>query len=318
MDMLMESLVEWTGISLDACSQALTLPAPEDHLEWALLLSGHKPALKLEDRTQSEVGRWWDAAAANRFSVAVVKRLSGPRPERRNLSSAEGKRRFDVFVAPRKSIVDELADLARKERASGDARSKAIIRSGELLGYPSCCAEFMAGLPRQDDDTVMSAYRQRAAGVVSLPSPLLNIFPPLVSPVTWYPCSLHCSATLEYANRVQTETEILEPAIASLAGLTLVFGRFLFVHLVNAQLQDGWWLYEGVADALSFASEAVVLDSQHIRSFRHQVTNCFAQGSACGIEGDSVRVRLPQNEATGKMLLAPLVVYSHGMGKEVS
>jgi hypothetical protein len=127
-------------------------------------------------------------------------------------------------------------------------------------------------------------------------APLLNIFPPLVSPITWYPCSFHCAASLGQAGLFAAEMQMLDRGLTAsldhLGGLTLVFERFLFVHLHGAASRAGWVEYNSVSDALSWTRDALFVESARLKVFRRNVTHYLAGAQRLRLHGETIELQL--------------------------
>ncbi len=310
-----EHWVEWeTPLSLRRPVSDWEALVRRPNVELELFLARGKPAVKLEDRDEIAVQRLRKLAATRGCAMEAVERDSGPTPEARDLDSRAGSRRFQVFLSWDHGHLPLLVELERRERRGGSQRGRAILRSGELLGYPACCSHFFAELQRQDDRAVLDAYR-RVAPAHQASDPWLNLFPPLASPVIWFPCSFSCAASLEAARRAVAAL----PGLAGpggrihqlLAGVTLVFQRFLFVHLHDARTQGPVVRYDGVSDALSWTTEPLLRKSPVLRRFREQVTAPFAQADALELDLDArtVTLRVEEGQRRGFLLHAPLQVH---------
>ncbi len=144
-----------------------------------------------------------------------------------------------LYVARNAEVAREALSLEDRELAGGDpeARRRAIHRIGHLLGYPDCCAEAFAALPRQDDAFVMDRLLAPEPPA-SLPW-LLDFLPPLVGPVIHYPCRLDCPECLQRATRLVDAWETDVPGTRErlrkdLSGPVLAAGRLDFLVLVGA------------------------------------------------------------------------------------
>jgi len=252
-----------------------------------LLLAGARPAAKLEVLTPARARAYARLAAGHGLAAVSVDAQGEPSPESRGFSAEEGAGSQALFLARDERVLEELVGAERRERRGGPGRADAIRLSGRLLGYPHCCVDHFASLERQDDPRVLAAYAagsgpgdplswMRAAG------PLLNFFPPMVSPVTWYPCSLECahSKTLahHWANQLTRghEDEPMPAWDETLAGAVVAFERLAFVQLHGARRVGDRLQYEGVSDALSFSGEPALTRSSRLARFREQVTLRFA------------------------------------------
>jgi hypothetical protein len=324
--MLMERtrLVEWLGFEPSPGPEVPVLEYDVlkrvRDLELSLLFLGVKPAAKLEDLDYADAWRMAEESISHGLSVSIVRQDVGPTPEQRGLACRSGRGVFTLYVSKDGDAVFKLADLDREQKGSGRRRKDAILRSGLLLGYPDCCARFFAALDRQDDARVMAAYRSTAGphnGIAQLAAsgPLLNVFPPLASPVTWYPCSFACKAAAAAAERamVLLEEGVPERAAAirdALAGVTLVFDRFRFVHFAGASMEGDTLACRGVADALSFTDAPRFTGSDPLVDFRVEVTSRLSGCDAVRFEKDAVVALCGDREVGRLRPLSPALVVS--------
>ena len=309
-----ENWVEWASEPLPGRSAAdWSVPAAVN-IELELFMAGGKPAVKVEDRSPAEVAELRLLAGRMGAFVEVVERDSGPSPEERGMDSATGSRLSQVFLSREESFLPLLAEMERRERRGGNQRREAMNRSGEMLGYPPCCVRFFANLPRQDDQAVLEAYGATLAkGVPS--HPYFNIFPPMISPITWYPCSFDCAQSSSLAGKgaalLQTRSGDAAVPLGRLSGVTLVFQRFLFVHLHNATLIEEWVEYDGVSDALSWTQDPLFVEAERVQQFRRRVTEPLAAGCALRVEGAAMEVAFDDGRPAllGVVRGAPLVFH---------
>lgn len=276
--------MEWQGADAAAMTGEVT-DWPEfklaKHLETSLFFAGAKPALKLEDLGPVAVSVLRAVASAKGVQVAVVGQDGAPTPESRDMA-VFANARHTLFLAWDNEALWDLLSADTAQRRGGTARAAAIERSGLVLGYPECCARFFACLDRQDDSAVIGAYLESSARHHAV-DPLLNIFPPLVSPVTWYPCSFRCEASLDLARRSLVALEGGDEPPANLrsrlSGLVVAFERFLFLQFHGRSGDDGWFDYDAVSDALSSAREEALLKSMKLADFRRLVGQVAASFS---------------------------------------
>ncbi len=262
-------------------------------LELELFQEGLKPSLKLEDLTPDEGERLKAELQQRGNRVELVGQEGAPAPFERDMGDA-ALPPVTLFASPIGTLLEELVASERQERTSGSSRLQAILRSGELLGYPRCCVEAFAARPRQDDGEVVKALLSAGDPEERHPA-LLNFFPPMTSPVSWYPCSLHCGAALEVAERWLKGLASSDPLarhhrLDVLAGSTLVFGRFLFIHLPLAVKDGASVRFDGVTDALSFTGEKRLVESPVLQQFREEVTEQFPKAGSLLLKGDSLVV----------------------------
>ncbi len=294
-------VADWTGTAVA-------------NLELLLFELGHKPAVKVEDQGLAEVARLRAMANREGAFIDVVERDSGPTAEARDMHSGEGARSFQVFLSNTASAIPLLIEMERRERRGGTQRLKAIARSGEILGYPACCVRSFATLPRQDDAALVEAYREQSGDFPEC-HPIFNIFPPMVSPVTWYPCSLSCANTAAQADAslavLQKHGGHHAERVSRLQGVTIVFSRFLFAHLHDAHRRDDWIDYGEVSDALSWTTDPLFVEAEPLSSFRREVTELLGGGCALKISDGRIVVR-PRDgtEARrGELLDLPLLIH---------
>ena len=162
---------------------------------------------------------------------------------------------------------------------------------------------------------IRSYQRDREGpGPPAAASPLLNFFPPLVSPVNWFPCSLSCDVSSEVAQRrmdllLDQQPGRVQAILDALPGVTLAFDRFAFVHLYGPRREDEWLHYSSVSDALSFSTAPGVADSVLARSFRRNVTVPLARAGAVRVSGDAIALRAAAGAKAAGRLLRPLHVF---------
>lgn len=285
-----------------------------DNVELLLFAIGGKPAVKVEDQSPEEVAELRSLLQGQGALMEAIERDSGPSPEARDMDSGTGARSFQVFLSRESSAIPQLMEMERKERGGGNQRARAIARSGELLGYPTCCIRFFADLPSQDDAAVLEAYRGQVGNDIKA-DPLFNIFPPMVSPVTWFPCSFACAETMARATdaavRIEQFTGNFKERMRRLSGVTIVFRRFLFVHLHEAVVAGDWIEYSSVSDALSWTNDPLFVESKPLQAFREQVAECLAVGSALRLleGGLDVRVKGDARLLQGHFEQVPLVFH---------
>ena len=275
------------------------------NLELTLFLEGLKPAVKLEDLTSAELTRHEQQAVELGLSASTLMQ-TGPTPQSRNLGDDGSGSSHTLFLARQGRHVMELMDMERLERRGGAGRAQAIYRSGRLLGYPDCCARAFCVLPRQDDTAVMAAYAQRGSGIppafakdivfVQASHPFLNMFPPMVSPVTWFPCTFECPSCQALAETQAVPLSRLQPdwsaeMAAGLPGFTLVFDRFLFLHFQDCEVDGKWLRFERVSDALSFAGDKALCESRSLSRFRSDVAAVVAGHTALRLDGETITLR---------------------------
>jgi hypothetical protein len=287
--------IDWQGEASRGGTIADHRDSVADNLELLLFTLGHKPAVKVEDQGPEGVEELRTLAQKGGFHFEAIARDSGPTPEERDMDSGGGERLSQVFISREEPAIALLVEMERRERSSGNQRREAIVRSGELLGYPPCCVRFFAGLKRQDDEAVLEAYRKNP-GLALHASPIFNIFPPLASPVTWYPCSFHCAASMARAGTMAADMQMLGKGLTAsldhLAGITLVFERFLFVHLHGACRSEGWVKYGSVSDALSWTRDPLFVESERLKVFRQNVTQHLAAARCLRVHGDAIELQL--------------------------
>ncbi len=265
-----------------------------ENLELLLFTLGHKPAVKVEDQDSNRVDELCSMASRGGFFFEAIARDSGPTPEERDMNSGQGSSLSQVFLSRDEAAIPLLIEMERLERRGGNQRRKAIIRSGEILGYPSCCVSAFANLRRQDDEAVLDTYRASLGPAIDA-APIFNIFPPMVSPITWYPCSFQCSASLAQAGEVATEMQALDKKLtaqlAHLEGITLVFERFLFVHLHGATKVEGKLEYRAASDTLSWTRDPLFVESSRLWAFRRNVTEQLASAGSLRLERGGIELQ---------------------------
>jgi hypothetical protein len=253
------------------------------NIELVLFLHGLKRATKMEDLDLGTVQSCAEEVAAA-GGLAEPIRQSGPGPGARGLAFA-GHHRWTLFMARSARELAALIAAEGAERRGGEARGAAIRRSGRLLGYPDCCAARFAARPTQDDDSTLAALAASGGGLVRGPvraaDALLNVFLPMVSPVTWYPCSLECRsarsaglAGMRLLRKVDRRRWL--DVRSALPGLTLLFRRFELVHLHGIRRSGAGFAYNGVSDALSFSGDPALIRSEQVALFRRDVASIFA------------------------------------------
>jgi hypothetical protein len=292
---------------------------PLGHVEAALFARGLKPALKLEDLTPAEARLWEKRAEMlGNPARAIRDQRTLPSPESRLLAGRKASARppITLLLGRTPEILATLLTAEDAQSTSGAARAEAIRCAGRLLGYPDCCTSTFSRLPRQDDPQVIAAYstpgnREGSIRFLTARSALLNFFPPLASPVTWYPCSFACDSSravaaeaLETLSREQADT-----LREFLSGIVLAFDRFRFVHLHRARRDGNLVRYESVSDALSAHAPPMALArSARLRAFRRFVTRRFAMGREVLLEGDRLIIRSQAGASASGLLLEPLTV----------
>ena len=286
------------------------------HIEFLLLKAGARPAAKLEDLDGSSLAHFIGAARAAGLAQRVMAQQEGPPPDSRGLAAPPAGVPHTLYLARDEAVLAELVAAEARERRSGRGRRDAQLTSGRLLGYPDCCCRFFAGLERQDDGLVIRSYQRdrEGPGPPAAASPLLNFFPPLVSPVNWFPCSLSCDVSSEVAQRrmdllLDQQPGRVQAILDALPGVTLAFDRFAFVHLYGPRREDEWLHYSSVSDALSFSTAPGVADSVLARSFRRNVTVPLARAGAVRVSGDAIALRAAAGAKAAGRLLRPLHVF---------
>jgi len=294
--------------------------------ELALVARGSKPAAKLEDLDPNAAARAVAVAQAWGLVTSVLDQSGTPRLVERDLALQFSGEPVTLFASSECLLVETLVEADRRQRMGGPLRKPSIEISGHLLGYPECCRRFFADLPTQDDGAVLGAYihsgqatRCERIVVQDAPDPYLNFFPPLVSPVTWFPCSFTCSVSSEQAAEVvdairegrlgelsrSIRTEYLE-------GLTLAFRRFLFVQLLACELKDGWYEYGYVADALCYTRQESLLQSEAVQAFRREVTSVFSSFRRFRVVEDGIVLQDAAGAELGGMLREPALLLRSG------
>ncbi len=273
-----------------------------DSIEVMLFFLGLKPAVKVEDQRPDDVATLSRLASGLGAAFEVVERTTGPTTAERDMV-ADSNRTLQVFLARDPAGIPMLMEMERRERRGGSQRRRAIARSGALLGYPDCCVRFFLTLSRQDDDHVIAEYRKQ--GPFAPTDALFNIFPPMVSPLTWYPCSFHCQASRRQVGEALARMEMLSPGRPRdelLEGVTLVFGRFLFVHLRGVVFDGDWIRYGEASDALSFTADPLFSQAEPLQTFRQQLTECLGSANALKVHERRLSILL----GDGKILEATL------------
>ena len=306
--------IHWGATALPFSAPTLPLRPGERSLpdvELQLLLAGLKPAFKAEDLPLVAALALTDQVEGAGYAAIRSLNDASPRPESRGLAGAAAWEPLHTDFVGAREVVQELAALDEVQKKGGPARAAAIRRSGELLGYPACCARFFASLAVQDDSAVLGGYEPPGGEAVH---PWLDFFPPVVSPVTWYPCSLDCGASLERAIRWADGLEAAYPGSAdsrlgALAGLLVVFDRFAFVQLREVDELDGWLRFAAVYDALSHTQDPRLAGSETIRRFRRNVTAVFRACTRARFDGMEVELRDERGQAMrGIMDRPPLLI----------
>lgn len=262
-------------------------------LEFHLTSIGAKPAAKLEDLSPARLERYVASAGEAGLDVAIVPLDSGPGPGERGLAAPETSDVSMLFAATNREVLRHLLEAEKKERRGGSRRAASQAVSGRLLGYPHCCTTRFTQLASQNDSTVMTDFASMGKGALRAIHPVLNFFPPLVSPVTWYPCTFDCRFSLETGLEMmaalQAKAGARTAAIRSaLPGLTLVFGRFCFVHLHAPKREAGGISFQSVSDALSFVAPDSRLHDGPAGRFRAEVAEPLAVCSHLAVQGRRV------------------------------
>lgn len=287
-----------------------------EDIELLLLKVGAKPAVKLEDLDACSLARLTADAQSAGLAFRAVAQRHGPQPASRGLADPTAGVPHTLYAARQPEVLSQLVQAEAEERLGGRGRRQAQLKSGELLGYPECCRRFFAGLERQDDHFVLQHYQRDSSGSgpPSAASPYLNIFPPLVSPVTWFPCSFSCEASVKVAEsrmpllrkECPPRAELLPSA---LPGVVVAFDRFAFVLLHEPRRQNGWLHYSSVSDALSFSGAPGLVGSTQARAFRSNVTAPFGQAEAVRITGDAIELGTAGAAGRVGRLLRPASVF---------
>ncbi len=171
----------------------------------------------------------------------------------------------------------EVAELDRRERLGGPDRRHAIVRLGELLGYPSCCAEAFAG--QEDGGEVATFRRLLAAGPrTGLPRGN-NLFVLEHQLISHFPCDLHCSETASLARLTfALAPDATRAALASLLAAPItVWDRFRVV------VDHPRW---GQLHALDLSQAPRVLDHTPLRRFVDALPNTPPGGVRLCFDGD--------------------------------
>jgi hypothetical protein len=306
--------VHWQGECPAPGPVAHYLPqSGETNVEVMLFFMGLKPALKVEDQRPEEVAALTRLAHGLGAAIEVLERTTGPTTAQRDMV-ADDKRTMQVFLARDPAAIPLLLEMERRERRGGSQRRRAIARSGDLLGYPPCCVRFFLTLEQQDDDHVIAEYRKQ--GPFAQTDALFNIFPPMVSPLTWYPCSFHCQASRAKVGEALARLHMLSPSGMErdeiLRGVTLVFGRFLFVHLRHAHFDGEWICYSEVSDALSFTADPLFVDAPPLVGFRQQLTERLGAGRALRLREALLSVRMADGSVREATLAQAPMVFRFG------
>jgi len=292
---------------------------PFGNVEAALFDAGLKPTLKLEDLTPGERRRWWYRHDAPTIACGAVQdQRKLPSTGSRLLAGKGSQFRHPItyYMSHSHEALHELLRCEREQRTGGPGRAEAIRTAGRLLGYPDCCTAAFATLERQDDAQVVAAYGRNVTAegkvrVLRAADPLLNFFPPLSSPVSWYPCSLSCSASVMLARRALSllPDQEADRLRGFLSGAVLAFDKFRFVHLHGAALDGDRITWESVSDALStpFPPRALA-GSSILRAFRREVTRVFASARELTLTEEAISVRTARGRIVRGLLLAPLTV----------
>jgi len=301
-----------------------SLKEAED-IEFFLLKAGAKPAAKLEDLDEPSLARLAAEAKAAGLVARAVAQHSGPKPGSRGLADPASGVPHTLYLARQEQVLSRLIEAEAEERLGGRGRKKAQMTSGELLGYPDCCRRSFAELERQDDLLVIRNYHRvhSGAGPPSAASPYLNFFPPMVSPVTWFPCTLTCHASISAAKTrmalLQKECAPRARAISdALDGVVLAFDRFAFVMLHEPRKRNGWLHFSSVSDALSFSGAPGFVDSTRARDFRTGVTAHLSRVDAVRINGDKIELGAAGGNHGAGLLQRPVYVFRFPAFEETS
>jgi len=114
--------------------------------------------------------------------------------------------RVVLFAAKDASTLDAALRIERRLRAQDDA--EAVASMGELLGYPPCCREAVAALPRRDD---ASLFRALLPGMEAAPSSALSSWLGPIALISHAPCSLECELSLGLARALLARLEFEHP-----------------------------------------------------------------------------------------------------------
>jgi len=184
----------WIGMGAgDAAFEALRL--------------GLKPVVReIVSRTEWERRRpGYEAAGYTAVASPMAVEREGDSELTERTGAPAASDRVIVSVGRDPAATQEVVDLetSRFERRSGrDGARKNLettTRIGQLLGYPACCVEFVAPLPKATNRELLAAALRRTRAPHAL---LNNLSLSIFHYIPWYPCRYDCPASIEYAVRL--------------------------------------------------------------------------------------------------------------------
>jgi hypothetical protein len=221
-------------------------------VELTALAAGLRTLVKLDQISPGRVEALRQTAAQRALRVEVV--VPAGEPTERGTS-------VTLLLARDASALVEARDLEALLLVPGGAAgaTAAMVRMGELLGYPSCCVERFTRVAEQNDATLAWAL---LPGVPHAPAPpLTQWLQPGLALLSHSPCDLHCAASIALGERILEAVEATEPGFAArwrsfAARVQVVDGRGNRMALVvDGRLDSGGTvraadvLASGVADA---------------------------------------------------------------------
>jgi hypothetical protein len=172
-------------VPAEAIAQWLT-----SSFEYRAFRAGGKPVIKLEDGYPPEIQEALAAALETRHPGVVL---------RWRQRRWDGGRTRELFAGMAAADVDEALALTeqREDETRPEAIRAAIARTGELLGYPRCCAEAFAaaGLAFLTNNEWLKVRRRLEA-----PGPVAPELHPFLT--SYVPCRLGCAATPALVERL--------------------------------------------------------------------------------------------------------------------
>lgn len=236
--------------------------------ELAMLFGGIKPVVKLEDIPLAQA-RQWRASLPSGIHAEIGETYRKDYLLLRSTPCDPGDP--DALVC---LYAGQAAAVAELRSTEASAREDAQT-SGRILAIPDCCTRAFAAdfaQSRQDQDALNDDATRRLLSRATPQNPGPWRLNPLADAelLGYYPCSLHCEASLRRADAVLDQLRLRDPN-AALAATTRLSRSNLFWRLPFFAVVDGTW-------QPSDSGPAVL----HYRAIRF---NVFADPVARSIQG---------------------------------
>ena len=196
-----------------------------------------------------------------------------------------------LFASMDPGVADEALAHEQGERRSGSHREATMTWFGEQLGYPECCVARFRHAATQDDDAMLARLFER--DVWNRLPQNANFLVPTVSPVTHYPCSARCAASVALGDRYMDELAATAPELYDetrllTAAPMLLFDRFRLVLLLGARIDDDVVRYDRAWIPWNKTAAHAFRDDPRSRLFYLRVAPLFVASNCIEIARDGL------------------------------